>query len=843
MDTHQQPEGKPRALRGGDALRTPGSLALALVLSASAPSAARSQADVPAGPPDRRVPVRAPLDVAALGRQPLRFDANRGQTDSKVRFFSRGPGFTLFLTARESVLSLMPAAGTSARRPAVVRMAWKGADPNAPVTGREELPGKSSYLVGNDPSKWIADAASFGRVEYRNLYPGIDLAFYGTGRQPEYDFILAPGVDPSVIRLSFTGEDSLEIDEAGALVLRVGDETVVHHAPVIYQEISGERRRLGGSWVKAGPHEAGFRVRGRDAGHPLTIDPVLSFSTFLGGAGFDHARGVALDAQKNVYVTGYTNSLTFPGPGGATRTNNDAFVTKISASGGHVYSTFLGGSSDDFAYAIAVNGAGEAHVTGRTNSTDFPLANAYQATRVGADSAFFTKLNAAGNAALYSSYLGGTSGTNIGYGIALDGAGRAYVAGGTASNNFPIAGTPFQATFGGIYDAFVAKFDPSLSGGPSLVYSTYVGWTSWEYAYAIAVDGGGNAYIAGETSSFTASREVLVAKLDATGSALDYGVYFGGTGDEYGYGIAIDGGGNAYVTGRTASSNFPTTAGAFQTTAGGALDAFVSKLDPTGANLPYSTYLGGGSDDTGWAIAVDAAGNAFVTGETSTNFPVQNPLPYTGSYSNRDAFVTEVNPGGTGLVFSTRLGGSGTVSGDKGYAVALDGVGGLYVAGQTDSTNFPTLLPIQATHGDGGTKSDAFVLKISTSSVPGFFSVVPCRLFDTRESAGPSAAAPVLGAGEARTIAVAGRCGIPGSARALSVNVTETGAAAPGNFVLYRADLPGPPNTNNLSFGAGQTRANNGLLQLDLGGGGTFKVFNNSSAPAHFILDVNGYFQ
>jgi hypothetical protein len=836
---------KPSNMLKGPSV-TAGVFALGLLFGIAPRVASGAESLSPAGPREG-APVSSARVLSTLGGLPLHFDANRGQAGPAVQFLSRGPGFSLSLTARESVLSLTrrtrPAAGSPGMPPAVIRMAWKGANPDATAVGRDALPGKSNYLVGNDASKWITGVASFGKVQYRNLYPGVDLVFYGTGRQLEYDFILAPGVDPGVIRLSFSGEDSLDIDEGGRLILRVGEETIVQHAPVVYQEVSGTRLLLAGSYVRTGPHDVGFRVPVRDAARPLYLDPVLSFSTFLGGDGYDYARGIALDSQRNVYVTGYTNSSTFPGTAGNPGTDYDAFVTKISPAGAVVYSTYVGGSAEDHGYAIAVNSSGEAYITGRTFSSDFPTANAYQVTNLAGDAAFLTKLNAAGNTALYSSYLGGSS-SNIGYGIAVDGAGRAYVVGGTASVNFPVTVGALQTDFGGLYDAFISKFDPTLAGPSSLVYSTYFGGTSWEYAYAVTVDGGGIAYLTGEISSGMTSREVLVLKVNATGSGLVYGTYFGGSADDYGYGIAIDGGGNAYVTGQTASSDFPVTAGAFQTLPGGLLDAFVAKLNSTGSLLTYSTYLGGGSDDTGRAIAVDASGNAYVTGDTSTNFPVQNPLPYTGSSSNRDAFVSELNPAGTGLVFSTRLGGNGNISGgDKGFAIAVDGSRSIYVAGQTDSTNFPTVHPIQAAQGDGGAKFDAFVSKINERAAAKFFTLLPCRVLDTRRLPNGPLAGPSLQPGATRSFTIpSAPCGVPADASSISVNATVTGPQQPGFLTMYPADSV-RPLASSINFTAGQTRANNAILPLSGDGVGAITVFTGSAGAAQFILDVNGYFK
>ncbi len=410
-----------------------------------------------------------------------------------------------------------------------------------------------------------------------------------------------------------------------------------------------------------------------------------------------------------------------------------AFVTKLNAAGSAlVYSTYLGGSGDDYGSAIAVDSSGNTYVTGFTGSLNFPTVNPIQAVYGGGYSdAFVTKLNAAGNALVYSTYLGGND-TDQGNGIAVDSSGNAYVTGGTLSTNFPTTAGVFQGTSGGGYDAFVTKLNAT---GTSLVYSTYLGGSSSDRGSSIALDSSGNAYVTGSTISlnfptanpFQAScslspygaycngGDAFVTKLNATGNALVYSTYLGGNNGAEGHRIALDSFGNAYVTGDTASTDFPTTAGAFQTAFGGSIDAFVTKLDAAGSALVYSTYLGGSGVDQGFGIAVDSSGEAHVMGVTaSTNFPTVNSLQL---FNNtrlpdlaEDAFVTKLNAAGSALVYSTYLGGSGD---DAGFGIAVDSYGNAYVTGFTDSANFPTASPLQAANGGG---YDAFVAKISPAT-------------------------------------------------------------------------------------------------------------------------------
>jgi len=700
----------------------------------------------------------------SYGKLPLQFEANRGQTHKDVRFLSRGPGYSLYLTAGEAVLVLSkpdPDSKRGARsaqtRPdaptqsVALRMSLVGAASKPLVSGLEAQPGKVNYFIGKDPAQWRTNVPTYAKVHYREVYPGIDLVYYGNPRQLEYDFVLAPGADPKKIVLGFKGADKLEIDAQGGLVLHAAGGDIRQHKPVIYQTIDGVRREIAGGYVRKGADRVGFEVAAYDTSQPLIIDPVLLYSTYLGGSGSggDTGNGIAVDADGNAYVTGYTTSLDFPTTLNAFQSvfapaSPNAFVTKLNPTGtGLVYSTYLGGSDSDAARGIAVDANGSAYVTGSTRSNDFPTtAGAFQPTftaPAGVGTAFVTKLDPSGSTLVYSTYLGG-SGVygDFSSGIAVDSAGNAYVIGTTSSNDFPTAAA-FQPTLAGgsrfgAQNAFVTKLN---SSGSALVYSTYLGGTSSrapDSGYGIAVDVDGNAYVTGYTTSnnfpttpgafqpaisgpyFSGGipQDAFVTKFNPAGSVV-YSTYLGGSYDDSGVGIAVDAAGNAYVTGGTGSSDFPTTAGVFQPAFSGG--AFVTKLNPTGSALVYSTYLGGYSGAGSSGIAVDGNGNAYVAGGTIlscgryscvSDFPT-TPGAFQPTYGggNSDGFVTKFNPTGSALVYSSYLGGSGA---DHVSGVALDPSGNAYVTGSTTSANFPTTVgafqPIPRGPGN------AFVTKI-----------------------------------------------------------------------------------------------------------------------------------
>ncbi|MBK9063704.1 MAG: SBBP repeat-containing protein [Acidobacteria bacterium] len=681
---------------------------------------------------------------AGYGTLPLSFEANQGQADDRVKFVARGPGYGLFLTRTEAVLTLR--APTPRGSAAVVRMRLAGATRHPQVMGLDPLPGTSNYFIGDDPARWQRDVPSYARVKYAGVYPGIDLVYYGNQRQLEYDIVVAPGADPGRVALAFEGVQKLSLDPEGNMVLRTAQGDIVQRRPVIYQEADGRREPVGGGYVLRANGRVGFRISRYDTTRPLIIDPVLSYSTYLGGTGNDIGQAIAVDGNGNAYVTGGTTSTLFPGTGGSPIQPNllgsgDVFVTKLNATGtATVYSTYLGGSGLDTAYAIAVDSTGAAYVTGETDSPTvagignipYPKVGAIQGVYGGGGDAFITKINPAGNALVYSTYLGG-SGTERGYGIAVDAFFDAYVTGHTSSvngpGNFPTV-FPFQSQNGSIgsFDAFVTRIN---AAGNGLVYSTYLGGNGSEYSLdggAIAVDADGNAYVGGTTASSNfpgagtstiqpgnggGTSDGFVVKFNAAGSALFYSTYLGGTAYDAVNGIAIDSARNAYVAGYTDSINFPTASPLQPARGGPGEDAFVAKLNVAGNALTYSTYLGGSGGERAYAIAVDGGGNATVCGFTSsTDFPTVAPFQSVRGGTG-DAFVSRLNAAGSALTYSTYLGGS--TGGEHAYGIALDGAGSAYVTGETSSTNFPTLGPLQGTFGGAGT--DAFVTKFSGFAV------------------------------------------------------------------------------------------------------------------------------
>ena len=582
----------------------------------------------------------------------------------------------------------------------VLRMQLQGANPEKQVSGEDELPGKHNYFVGNDPKKWRTNVSTYGKVRYSQVYPGIDLIYYGKGQELEFDLVVAPGATSNSIRLSFEGTDRITIDGHGEVVLKtINGEEVRLRRPVAYQLVTGNRREVSVEYARLGEHGVGVKVGLYDLREPLVIDPILSYAYRVvapDSGDSDLAQGVAVDSSGNMYVTGYTGSLNFPTAGAIQSFGGgafDAFITKLNATGSTlVYSTYFGGNKDDLGYGIAVDSFGNAYVTGQTSSTDFPTANALQpAYGAGTQDAFIAKLDATGSVLTYSTYLGGNS-DDAAQGIAVDGSGSAYVTGWTNSANFPTA-NPFQPTYaGGPRDAFVTKVN---AAGSALTYSTYLGDSGFEMAWGIAVDSLGNAYLVGETNStnFPTSNplqphngggsDAFVSKLNATGSALTYSTYLGGSGEEFGQGIAVDSSGNAAVTGYTDSTDFPMVNALQSTYAEGGDDIFIAKVNAVGSALVYSTYLGGSGDDTSNGIAMDASGNAYVTGKTtSTSNPAQ-PAHGGGLY---DAVVAKVNAVGSTLVYSTYLGGSGD---EVGWGIAVDGSGNAIASGRTRSADFP----------------------------------------------------------------------------------------------------------------------------------------------------------
>lgn len=728
------------------------------------PKSVRTAADPAAGvdynSPMTSSEVTRQHSVEAYGTLPLIFEANQGQTDTQVDFLSRGRDYTLFLSPTEVGLSIvLPQSGQrthpalpsyfssskSSPKTTALRMELLGANPHPAKAGMDELPGKVNYFLGKDPAKWRSNIATYAKVKYQDVYPGVDLVYYGNQRQLEYDFVVAPRVDPKSITLNFEGVDHLKVDAEGNLVLLTSGGPVLQmHKPLVYQDTDNGRQEIPGGYV-LDKHRVSFQIGDYDAARPLVIDPVFAYSTRFGGGEDDGGWAIATDTAGNVYLTGDTNSTAAEFPvakplqkvsGGST----DIFVAKLTADGSQLlYSTYLGGSKDDVGYGIALDPTGNIYITGDTSSPDFPLANPVQKAiaSTNAPDVIVAKLSADGSNLLYSTYIGGNFGER-GNGIAVDSTGHACVVGYTNSTNFPTV-KPFQAEFAsGQADAFVFRLTPD---GSALVYSTYYGGGKTppdrpDFGTAIAVDTVGNAYITGFTNApdfpavrplfnFQGPTDVFVAKIDPAGAPI-YSTFLGGIADDEGMGIAVDAAGNAYVTGETESLNFPTTDGAFRRTCtpvptrgqmrticlGG--DAFISKLSPDGSALIYSTYLNGQGFEVGRSIAVDSAGSAYVTGFTeSPDFATVDPLQKTFGGGKFDAFVLKMNPGGTALTYSTYLGGSGT---EGGYGIAVDGSGNAYVTGYTESPDFPIRRPLRNSP-KASPGRDAFVTKIADRGV------------------------------------------------------------------------------------------------------------------------------
>jgi hypothetical protein len=659
----------------------------------------------------------------AYGKLPLHFEANQGQTESTVKFLARGKGYSVFLRPAEVMLNVRKpsvaegrrqadkAAAPLATKTAAVRIRLMGSQPAPEIVGEQPLPGKSHYLLGNDPSGWRTHIPHYARVRYRGVYPGIDLIYYGHQGRLEYDFVVAPGADPKQIHLDIQGAERLYLDAAGNLVLMVQGRELIQQVPKVYQRIGDVERLIPARYVLTS-NRLGFEVAAYDTAQPLVIDPVLNYSTYLGASNDELGQGIAVDRDGQAYVTGGTTSTDFPTDNllqGELAGGTDAFVLKLTANGQQlVYSTFVGGDGFDIGLGIAIDGKGRAYVTGTTDSTNFPTVNALRGALAGASDAFVARLTVQGTLA-YSTYLGG-SGFDRGSGIAVTTKGRAHVTGITESADFPTM-NPQQPDLGGNSDAFVAKL---TRDGKALVYSTYLGGGGIDEGLAIAVRNG-QAHVTGGTASqdfptanplqsnFSGNRDAFVAKLKADGKTL-YSTYLGGSDFDEGLGVAVDIEEQAYITGATRSPNFPTV-GPLQASFAGERDAFVAKLKADGKTLVYSTYLGGSDFDEGIAIAVRKR-RAFVTGSTaSPDFPIASSLQ--GFGGERDAFVTKLKVDGQAFAYSTYLGGSGF---DEGLGIAVNRRGRAYVTGDTDSIDFPTARPLLGSFNGGN--DDAFIVKI-----------------------------------------------------------------------------------------------------------------------------------
>lgn len=706
---------------------------------------------------------------ATRAQIPLSFEVNRGQAAAGAKYVARGGGYSLVLTDRgEPVLTLaerhagqrsqasmqggrgIESEETAERTPLRLEFAGSNAAPEG--EGEQPLPGRSNYLIGNDPSRWLVDVPHFARVRYREVYPGVDVVYYAKDQRLEYDFIVSPGTDPDAIRMMVHDAEGIQEDGSGNLALKTSAGDVRLHKPVAYQGGADGEREVACDYVVDGG-EIRFALGEYDRSQTLRIDPVLAYSIPLGAL----VRAIAVDASGNSYVAGrlsasFTTTPSAFQPVPASQT--DAVIAKMDPTGSTLlFATYLGGSAYDSADSIALDASGNVIVAGTTYSPNLPVRGAFQSTLLGTNDAFVSKLSADGTQLLYSTYLGG-SGTESALGVAVDPSGRMTVAGLTSSANFPTnAGSVQPAYGGGDADAFVAKLDPSQPGVASLLYSTYLGGRNRDAAGAIAVDAVGNAYVTGLTLSPNfptasalqascascpagpdtpqvipaAAADAFVAKLNPAGSVLVYSTFLGGNRGEAGNAIVVDSAGDAYVAGQTFSwSGFPTTVGAFQTQGDGD-DGFVSKLNPSGSGLLYSTLIGGAGDDLFTGMALDSSGGVYLAGASNAwDFPTVNPLQGPGKGvcdyvlfpdGCSDAVVLRLNESGSALTFSTYVGEEDV--NESGTGVAADANGNIYMAGATRLANFTDLLSLLrlGLPGSGNNiPSLGFVAKISPVS-------------------------------------------------------------------------------------------------------------------------------
>jgi len=608
----------------------------------------------------------------------------------------------------------------------LVKKMLLGTSASEHLVGNQRMDYRCNYFLGSDKSRWQTDVPNYAEIEAKNIYPGVDLRFYGNARQMEYDFLVAPGADYHQISFRYENVKSLQVDQHGRLVVGTDWGTVSEQAPAVYQESGGSRVPVGSKYSLALDGTVSFEVdRDYDPSLPLTIDPVLVYSTYLGGSANDWGLDIDVDNSGSAYVCGSTASADFPvlDPSqGSFGGFWDAYVAKFSLDGSTlVFATYIGGSGSDAGMRIAVDASGCPYLTGETWSPNFPTQNAYDGTFSGGTDAYVVKLSSAGNSLIYSTFLGGsdpqTSVEEIGYGIAVDEAGSAYIVGRTSSTDFPKVNA-FDSSLGGTRDAFVTKFSPI---GNTLAYSTYIGGSKTETAFGVAVDDSGHVTVIGRTecadfpiraaldSTLNGTSDVFVSELSVAGDSLIFSTFLGGSSDDYGWSIALDSSGSAYLAGITSSVDFPTKSAFDSTYNGGGMDIFVTKLAPRGQSLIYSTYLGGSNSD--WdldpnCIDVDAVGCAYVAAQTTSyDFPTMRPYQAEYNGGPYDAVVIKLSPTGNTLVYSTYLGASGD---DAATDCALDAAGCLYVVGLTNSNEFPTKNAYDSTISG----YDAFITKL-----------------------------------------------------------------------------------------------------------------------------------
>src|SRR5579871_3592999 len=702
---------------------------------------------------------------------PAFFIPNAGQLDPAIRYFVQTP---------ELRAAFGPGAATFQMHGQAIQVRFVGSSAGVEVRGEDALRAKTNFFVGNRPEDWRTNQPAYGKIRYANLYSGIDMTYAQDGRTIKSEFLVAPGADPSLIRLEYSGR--VELGDGGDLLVRGQQIELREEAPFVYQQSAAGLVIIPSQFKLQNGNTVGFEIGAYDPALPLVIDLVISYATYLGGTGLGAVTALAVDSSGNLYVAGWTEAVDFPvqSPFRASNAGGvDVFIAKLNAAGSAlVYATYIGGRGADQAAGIALDASARAYVTGSTTSANFPLVSPIRSTLGGGRDAFALQLNAAGDALGYSTYLGGSN-ADSGTAIALDASGNAYIAGDTLSADFPVLSAA-QPVLGGATDAFVTKLSPA--GGIS--FSTFLGGAADEHAGGVAVDSSGSAYVAGGTTSTNfpvvasiqavngGAQDAFLTKLSPAGSAIAYSTYLGGSGGGVGTpeqvnAVAVDVGGNAYIAGVTNSPNFPVTAAAFQAEFNGVQDAFVAKVNAAGNALAYSTYLGGTSFDWGSGLAIDSSGNAYVAGYTSSfDFPTVAPIQ-TGFAGLYDAFVFELNSLGDALSFSSYYGGTGS---DLANAIAVDSGGNMFVGGQTSSLDLPLLGAIQSSNKGGST---GWVARIGLTAPP---------------PEGPSAVSVSPPSGSGNTVTLTAQFSDPAGAVALTsaaLLLNTTASPAHGCQVTY----------------------------------------------------------
>ncbi|TAL70121.1 MAG: T9SS type A sorting domain-containing protein [Bacteroidetes bacterium] len=595
------------------------------------------------------------------------------------------------------------------------------------VLGKAKLETYYNYFIGSDSTKWASYVGLYKEIIIKNVYEGIDYRLYFDNGMLRYDLIIQPFADLEKIRMKYEGQDGLEVNENGELVIKTSIGDVKNQKIYAYQNIhpTNNETEIPVRFTQNVDNTIGFVTKNYDKSLALTIDPLI-YSTFIGGIGSEIENDIKVNSAGEAFVTGWTQSADYPVTGGAYDVSfnggSDVSVSKLDPIGSSpIYSTFIGGTNSDLVESIAIDATGAAYITGFTNSNNYPTTSgAFDQSFNGNYDVFVTKLNASGSSLIYSTFIGGSSRDDA-YCITVDGTGAAYVTGLTSSNNYPTTtGAYDESSNGGNSDIFVTKLN---ANGSSLNYSTYIGGNNDELANWITLDGTGAVYVTGCTNSsaypttigaidesYNGAEDVIVTKLNANGSSLIYSTFIGSTLDEVAKNITIDNTGAAYITGWTESLTYPTSLLAYDKSQNGGRDIFVSKLNASGSTMEYSTFIGGTAFDYANSVITDITGAAYITGDTySSDFPA-TPYAYDVSFNgDRDVIVSKLNPSGTALLYSTFIGGTGS---EKAESMDLNETDIVYIIGNTTSPDFPIANAFDGSHNGS---DDAFVTKLSLS--------------------------------------------------------------------------------------------------------------------------------